>query len=284
MHKLPRQAREAYDRGDLADLVYADDTLLIGASTKHLETFLAAVEAAGRYFGLELHDGKFQLLQVQTEERVRTTSGKDIASSKSLLYLGSSLCADGRIGSELSRRIGAAKADFQALTKVWRHSSLSRARRFQIFTALIESRFLYGLASGCFTTAELRRIDGFQCNCLRRIVGILPAYYSRISNAIVREKLRCRASTDSLLKAQLVQLGKIMRAAKDCPLFTTSFFGNIWTPAVSRYVRRVGRPRAEWVPQLLNAGIRLTGGLDALATSVAEPQAWKHFLRSRDLK
>ena len=211
---LPKEAKEAYDRGDLADLVYADDTLLIGACSKHLQSFLAAVESAGRYFGLELHDGKLQLLQVQTNERVRSTSGKDLTGSKSLQYLGSSLSADGRVGSELSRRIGAAKADFQSLTKVWRHSSLSRARRFQIFTALIESRFLYGLASVCFTKAELRRFDGFQCSCLRQIIGVLPAYYSRISNATVREKLRCRASTDLLLNAQLLQLGKVMRAAE----------------------------------------------------------------------
>ena len=35
-------ARDAYDRGDLADLVYADDTLLMGATTSHLPEFLQA--------------------------------------------------------------------------------------------------------------------------------------------------------------------------------------------------------------------------------------------------
>ena len=201
------ESRQAYDKGDLADLVYADDTLLIGASSKHLHAFLVAVEKAGKYFGLELHDGKFQLLQIQTNERVRSTNGQDISSSSSLLYLGSSLSADGRMGSELSRRIGAAKADFQTLCKVWRHSSLPRTRRLQIFSALIESKFLYGLASACFTKAELRRIDGFQCKCLRRISGIPASYYSRVSNAAVRERLQYRAATDLLLQAQLLQLG-----------------------------------------------------------------------------
>ena len=88
---LPPESRQAYDKGDLADLVYADDTLLIGASSKHLQAFLVAVEKAGKYFGLELHDGKFQLLQIQTNERVRSTNGQDLSSSGSLLYLGSSL-------------------------------------------------------------------------------------------------------------------------------------------------------------------------------------------------
>ena len=276
---LPPESRQAYDKGDLADLVYADDTLLIGASSKHLQAFLVAVEKAGKYFGLELHDGKFQLLQIQTNERVRSTNGQDLSSLGSLLYLGSSLSADGRVGSELSRRIGASKADSHTLSKVWRHSSLPRSKRLQIFSALIESRFLYGLASACFTKAELRRIDGFQCKCLRRISGIPTAYYSRVSNATVRERLRHRAATDLLLQAQLLQLGKIINAPVDSPLRTTTFFGNYWTPAVNRFVRRVGRPRAEWIPQVLSEGIRIAGSLENLVGIASEPNSWRCELR-----
>ena len=44
---LSPDARAAYDRGDLADIVYADDTLLAGASSKFLHEFLRAVAAAG---------------------------------------------------------------------------------------------------------------------------------------------------------------------------------------------------------------------------------------------
>jgi hypothetical protein len=57
---LSPPAREAYEKGALADIVYADDTLLIGASAKHVQEFLRAVAAAGRTFGLQLHEGKFR--------------------------------------------------------------------------------------------------------------------------------------------------------------------------------------------------------------------------------
>ena len=52
-------AKAAYERGDLADLVYADDTLLVGSNARYLEEFLHAVGSAGWAIGMELYDGKF---------------------------------------------------------------------------------------------------------------------------------------------------------------------------------------------------------------------------------
>ena len=34
--------------------------------------------------------------------------------------------------------------------------------------SLIESRLLYGLPSGCLYVSDVRRLDGFQCRCLRQ--------------------------------------------------------------------------------------------------------------------
>jgi hypothetical protein len=50
---LSPSTKAAYDNGTLADIVYADDTLLLGASAKHVEEFLRAVSGAGRAYGLE---------------------------------------------------------------------------------------------------------------------------------------------------------------------------------------------------------------------------------------
>ena len=100
----------------MADIVYADDTLLLGAYAKHVEEFLRAVSGAGRAYGLELHEGKFQLLQVTCSERVQDSSGHAISNASKMTYLGAILAADGRMGSELSRPIGMAKGDFRYLS------------------------------------------------------------------------------------------------------------------------------------------------------------------------
>ena len=72
---LSDEAAAAYKRGDLADVVYADDTLLISVSSQHLSEYLNAVEAAGATYGMKLHWGKFELLPVRGSPLVQTVEG-----------------------------------------------------------------------------------------------------------------------------------------------------------------------------------------------------------------
>ena len=51
----------AYNRGDLADIVYADDTLLLGTSDPHLQDYLSQIADAGLLYGMELHWDKFHI-------------------------------------------------------------------------------------------------------------------------------------------------------------------------------------------------------------------------------
>ena len=78
------------------------------------------------------------------------------------IYLGSILTSDGKSNRELSRRIGSSKADFDALAKVWTHSSLTWTRKLDIYSSLVESKLLYAMATCCLTRTEERRLDGFR--------------------------------------------------------------------------------------------------------------------------
>ena len=277
---LSPAAKAAHERGDLADLVYADDTLLLGSSTCFLEEFLRAVGTAGRTLGMELHDGKFQLLQIRCSGKLRNSRGQPIESTPSLAYLGASISDDGKIGSELARRIGAAKKDFRSLCKVWKHSSLTTRRKLDIFRSLVESRFMYGLCTAAFTKAEMRRIDGFQAKCLRTILGIQPSYWSRVSNEAVRQQARWKPASQLMLEQQLILLGKVMRSDGSSPMRTASFMPNSLSPATERYVRKVGRPRKEWITSVLPAAYRITGGDVDLLAATANASSWKHVVKS----
>ena len=72
-----------HHRGDLADVVYADDTLLLGTSDCHLQEFLSEVANAGSLYGMELHWDKFQLLQVQCQASISTPAHERIVCSHS---------------------------------------------------------------------------------------------------------------------------------------------------------------------------------------------------------
>ena len=119
---LSPAARLAHSRGSLADIAYADDTLLIGACPQMVGEFLAAVSIVGKRYGMSLQYGKFHLVQVHCEGSLSRLDGAQLAPETGMNYLGTILAESGRISSELSRRIGIAKAELETLSKVWRHS------------------------------------------------------------------------------------------------------------------------------------------------------------------
>ena len=182
-----------------SDVVYADDTLLLGTSDCHLQEFLSEVANAGSFYGMELHWDKFQLLQVQCQASILTPAYERIVSKPGIDYLGSVLAHDGLPGHELDRigrRIGMAKRDFLELQKVWKHSSLPRFRKIAIYKALIESKLMYSLSCLCLSSADRRRLDGFQNRCLRGTLGIPPAFISRVSNMEVLRTASYISATD----------------------------------------------------------------------------------------
>ena len=182
------------------------------------------------------------------------------------------------MGSELGRRIGLAKREFKDLCKVWRHSNVTRKRKLHIFSALIESKLLYGLACCCFTKAEQRRLDGFQARCVRQVLGIRPAFFSRISNVTVLKRADHLTATSLLTKQQLLMLGKALRAPQDSLLHRAAVVPGTLVPATSRYIRRTGRPRKEWVPSVMQqAHQQNSSGQDLLCLS-HDVAAWRRCM------
>ena len=198
-----------------------------------------------------------------------------------LSYLGTVLSPDGSCDRELSRRIGAAKADFLALHRVWTQSAMTRVKKLALFSSLIESKLFYSLSSLCLTAAQLRRLDGFQNRCVRKIFGIPPAFVSRISNHSVLQQACHPAASLTLRKRSLIFFGKVLRAPEGHPLRLACFIpGTLW-PATEQFVRRVGRPRKEWTKEALAESVRLFGSLDAACTAAQDKFEWDRQIQQR---
>ena len=274
---LGPSARAAYERGELADLAYADDTMLMGVSSAHLSEYLSAVACAGRRFGMELHYGKLQLINVSCVDTVIKPNGDVLQPTPEMQYLGTVLTEDGQVSSELSRRIGQARGEYTSLCKVWKHSLLPVKRKLYIFQSLVLSKLLYGIAACCFTAAQLRRVNGFQAKCLRQILGISHSYYSRVSNAEVLRRSGAKLATDLLVEQQLTQLGKILRAPQTSALHSTTLTAGTLQPATSHYIRRRGRPRKEWAPTVLQEAYKRKHHQENLYEVASSRQMWKKF-------
>ena len=100
---LPACVLEAHQANRLYDILYADDTLLLGLDASHVCALSAAVEATGAQYGLALHWGKTQAVSFGTDTELRRPDGSVIEESQSLIYLGALIHSSGRIDAELSR-------------------------------------------------------------------------------------------------------------------------------------------------------------------------------------
>jgi hypothetical protein len=273
---LPDADKELVDKHELAALLYADDTLLIGVHQDKVEKILAAIEQSGANFGLELHANKFHLLNIRCQQPVRYTDGRAIQAEEELVYLGALISNDGRIRRELVRRLGTAHADFRALSQIWRHASINRRRKVEIYNATIVSKLTYGLATAWLNTAERRRLNGFQNRCLRKIWGIRPSHLSHISNKSVLATTEQKLLTHALAKQQLLLFAKAARAPEGSLLRDSTFCPGSLRAATDRFVRKVGRPRLEWVGEVWKMAIKVAGSSGMLNEMVTQDDIWKN--------
>lgn len=55
-----------------------------------------------------------------------------------MTYLGSTICGDSGVKTELSRKLGAAWGDFIKLDRIWKHTTLTKTRKIEVFQAVID--------------------------------------------------------------------------------------------------------------------------------------------------
>ena len=271
MHDSRRQLLQTAGKGvhdSLSDLLYADDTLLFGVSASSLGDFLAAVADSGAEYGLSLNVSKTQLMNIRTGGTVEAPGGQVLQQKESMVYLGGLLHSDGKADHELSRRIGLAAADFKSLARVWTRSSLSRARKLRIFESCVLSVLVYGLKTAWLGAVARRRLDGFHARCLRKIMGIPPAYFSRISNASVFSSAGCKPSSNHLLQQQLFLFGDIATSPPG-PLRASVFLADSLSLIEDSIKRGRGRPRHTWAKQLMAVASKIAGGKAHLESLIA---------------
>ena len=214
------------------------------------------------------------MVQVKCISELKDTDGQPIVCQDDMVYLGSIVSADGRVGRELARRLGAANAQFRLLDRFWRHAAISRKRKVQILNATVVPKLMYCLSTACLNLSERRRLDGFYCKCLRKIWGIKPAFISRCSNQSVLAATQQKPLTRALAKQQLILFGKAARASNGSLQRDCAFIQGSLLSACDRYVRKTGRPRLEWVSYVRDMAVRIAGSTQRVEELTQCPRAW----------
>ena len=196
-------------------------------------------------YGLEPNWDKTVHLRIRRDMDIRTPQGMPLKTVTSAVYLGSLLRADGKTGASVARRVGEARASFDALQAVWRHANISRARKVNLFSACVVSKLTYSLETLCLHTADRVKIDAFQAQCLRKIFNIAHSMISHVSNAEVRRRANQQCLSQQLLARQLFYYGELSALPSES-LPRQSVFQSGTSRLLDPGRRRRGRPRLQW--------------------------------------
>ena len=221
----------------------------MSSSQENLQSLVNAVSEEGAAYGLEINWDKTFQMGICTPSTINRPDGSALEKKRELIYLGGLITCDGRVNRELNRRLGEGRSILNELRKLWSHANLGHKRKIEIFNACVTSKVMYALDSLWLLKADKKRLDGFQCACLRKCLRIAPSYVSRISNAEVYARSNVvRYSTllehrqkELYQNIQLLPVGTALRSLV-CDVRGQPI---IWCQRRSR-----GRPQQRWAHEV----------------------------------
>ena len=183
-----------------------------------MATVLTEITREGAKYGLELNWSKTFQMNICTNVELYCPDGTKLVVKKDLMYLGGLISCDSRSEGALNKKLSEGRAIFKVLCRVWSHAGISRYRKLQIFNACVASKFLYSLESLWLLQKDKRRVNSFQCSCLRRIAKIQPSFISRVSNDEVFNLTKQEKISATLEKRQIRLYQKIQALPLATPI------------------------------------------------------------------
>ena len=119
-------------------------------------------------------------------------------------------------------------------------------------------------------------MDGFHARCVRKIVGIQPSYWSRVTNLEVLALVHGQQLSILLLQQQLGLFGKIFRKPFDDVVRRAVF--EVGSDEVKMHSKRMrkGRPKLYWATELHKIAVQISGGGgERLQKAMANVYGWK---------
>jgi len=169
--------------------MFADDTVLLAESEEDLKWNVEKLYEAMKRHRMKVNWSKSNTMvisRVPTECNIEM-DGEKVKNVREVVYLGVKLSEDGKMGSEVERRIGMTMQTVGAMKKVYESRDLSREAKVTVFEAVAVPTLTYGCESWVLKEREKSRLQATEMRVLRKIAGVTRM--DRIRNETVRERL-----------------------------------------------------------------------------------------------
>ena len=170
------------------EILYADDTLIIGKRAREVNMIIKAIEKESAKYNMKLNKGKCNHIDMNCKADVKFEGGAKLDKLDKAVYLGGTITEKALKTAEIQTRLGKAMTTAFRLKEFWKGCNAPRKWKLQVYNAIIISQLIYGLNTIHLTNSCLKTLDTFQLRGLRQILGIKAAFHSRISHDKVMEK------------------------------------------------------------------------------------------------
>ena len=222
----------------LDDLDFADDLALLSHTQQQMQEKTSNVAATSARIGLNIHKGKSKVLKVNATSTAPIMLEEEaLEEVESFVYLGSIVDKQGGTDADVKTRVGKARTAFQQLRNVWVSRHLRNNLKIRIFNTMVKPVLLYGAETWRTTATNIKKLQSFINNCLRRILGI--HWPDRISNLQLWQRTKQKPVEQEILQRRWRWIGHTLRK----PASSTTRHALNWNPQGKR---KRGRPRNTW--------------------------------------
>ena len=196
----------SYNRRNINNLMYADDTTLTAESKEELKNLSMRVKEESEKASLKVNTKKTKIMAFG-----RITSwqieGEKMEEVTDVLFLGSKITVDGDHGHEIRRQMLLGMKGMTSLDSVLKSKDITLLTKVHIVKVMVFPMISYGCESWTIEKAECRRIDAFELWCWRRLFRV--PWTARRSNQSVLKEINPEYSLEGLM-LKLQYFGHLM--------------------------------------------------------------------------
>lgn len=200
------------------ELLFADDSALVAHTPEQMQHVIDTFSEASKKFGLQINIKKTEVLfkgsaEHQVEKDI-LVDGSALNRVDDFTYLGSIISNNGRIDSELTKRMAKASSAFGRLrVRLWNNHHVSTRVKCKIYRAIVISTLLYGAESWTLYRSQVKKLHAFMMRHLRAIMRI--TWQQRVTNKEVLERANLPSMEDLLIRKNLRWTGHILRMSSE---------------------------------------------------------------------
>ena len=153
-----------FARGNINNLRYADDTILMAESEEKLKSLLMTVKEEGEKVGLKLNIQKTKIMATCPITSWQI-DGETLEIVADFIFWGSKITADGDCSPEIKRHLLLGGKVMTNLDGILKSRDITLPTKVHLAKAMVFPVVTYGCESWTIKKAEHQRIDAFELWC-----------------------------------------------------------------------------------------------------------------------